>query len=83
MSTTTEVTGKSYKILNNASTGEWHKISFWKKAVDIFFNSGKNAQTTLGSITGITSSLTSTSTTTIASAYAVKQLNDKITALQS
>lgn len=77
------LTGRSYRIMADLANSIWHKISFYKKAQDIEFNSGKNAQTTLGSITGITSSLTSTSTTTVASAYAVKQINDKITELSS
>ena len=58
-------------------------LSFWKKASDVELNSGSNLQTTCGSITGITDSLTSTSSTVCASSNAVKQLNDKLTALQS
>ena len=80
---TEQVKSAKYRIMADLANSVWHRISFYKKAQDVEFNSGKNAQTTLGSISGITSSLTSTSTTTIASAYAVKQLNDKITALQS
>ena len=80
---TEQVKSAKYRIMADLANSVWHRISFYKKAQDVEFNSGKNAQTTLGNISGITSSLTSTSTTTIASAYAVKQLNDKITALQS
>lgn len=76
-------TGKKYRILADAKNKIWHVISFFTKACDVEFNNGNNAQTTLGSITGITSSLTSTSSNVAASAAAVKELNDKITQLNS
>ena len=76
-------TDKSYRIMADLSTKLWHKISFYKSASDVLFSNGKNLQTTCGSITGITDSLTSTSSTVCASSKAVKQLNDKLTALQS
>ena len=71
------VTGKKYKILADANNKVWHVISFISQAVDVFFSNGKNAQTTLGSITGISDSLTSTSSNVAASAASVKALNDK------
>lgn len=80
---TEQVKSAKYRTMADLANLVWHRISFWRLASSVEFNSGKNAQTTLGSISGITSSLTSTSTTTIASAYAVKQLNDKITELSS
>ena len=77
------VTGKHYRILTDLTNSVWSRISFWKKASDVELNYGSNLQTTCGSITGITDSLTSTSSTVCASSKAVKQLNDKLTALQS
>ena len=76
-------TGKAYRILKDASKKTWDKISFWKKASDVYNNSNQNLQTTVGAITGITDSLTSKSDTVCASAKAIKDLNDKLTALQS
>lgn len=76
-------TGKAYRILADSSKQIWNKISFWKKASDIYNDSNQNLQTTVGAITGITDSLTSTSDTVCASAKAIKDLNDKLTALQS
>ncbi len=77
------VSGKKFRVLIDAKNQVYDRISFWNKAQDIEFNNGKNAQETLGSIAGISDSLTSTSSNIAASAYAVKQLNDKITALAS
>lgn len=76
-------TGKAYRILADSSKQIWNKISFWKKASDVYNDSNQNLQTTIGAITGITDSLTSTSDTVCASAKAIKDLNDKLTALQS
>jgi len=72
------VTGKKFKILADVTSRLWHVISFWTKAQDVEFNSGQNAQTTLGNITGISDSLTSTSSNVAASSKAIKVLNDKI-----
>ena len=77
------VTGKHYRIMTDLANAVWSRCSFWKKASDIEVDSGSNLETTCGSITGITDSLTSTSSTVCASSNAVKQLNDKLTALQS
>ena len=83
MSTENIVSGKKYRILTDAVNKVYDRISFWCKASDVEFNSGSNAQTTLGSITGISDSLTSTSSNVAASAASVKALNDKITELSS
>ena len=69
--------------MTDLANSVWSRCSFWKKASDVETNSGNNLETTCGSITGITDSLTSTSSTVCASSNAVKQLNDKLTALQS
>ena len=77
------VTGKHYRVMTDLVNKVWMRYSFWRLARDVFFNNEKNLEETCGSITGISSSLTSTSTTICASAYAIKQLNDKIIALQN
>lgn len=70
---------KKFRILVDAKNRIYHLISFWTKAVDVFFNSGKNAQDTLGNIYGISDSLTSTSSNIAASTAAIKAINDKVT----
>ena len=77
------VTGKHYRIMTDLTNSVWSRISFWKKASDVELNSGSNLQTTCGSITGITDSLTSTSSTVCASSNAIKLLNDKLAKLQN
>ena len=74
-------TGRKFRKLADETTKLWQRMSFWKKASDIEFNDGKNAENKVGAINGITDSLTSTSSNIVASAAAVKALNDKITAL--
>ena len=83
MATENIVTGKKYRILKDATNKIWDVISFWTKASDVYNNNNQNLQTTVGGITGISSSLTSTASNVAASANAVKQLNDKITKLNS
>ena len=61
----------------------WTRYSFWKLAKDVSFNNDKDLQTTCGNITGITDSLTSTSSTLCASSNAIKLLNDKLAKLQN
>ncbi len=77
------VTGRKFRRLKNEETKLWERLSIWTKAVDVEFNDGKNAETKAGAINGITDSLTSTSSNIVASAKAVKTLNDKITALMN
>lgn len=77
------VTGRKFRRLKNEETKLWERLSIWTKAVDVEFNDGKNAETKVGAINGITDSLTSTSSNIVASAKAVKTLNDKITALMN
>ena len=83
MATENIVTGKKYRILKDATNKIWDVMSFWGKAKDVEFDDGKNAETKLGNIQGITSSLASDSSSIAASANAVKLLNDKITKLNS
>ena len=83
MATENIVTSKKFRICTDAVNKIYDRISFWTKASDVYNNSDKALETTCGSITGITSSLTSTSTTMAASASAIKQLNDKIADLNS
>ena len=80
---TENIVSKKYRILSDVANKVWDVISFFTLAKDVELTNGKNLETTCGSITGITSSLTSTSTTMAASASAIKQLNDKIADLNS
>lgn len=75
------VTGKHYRIMTNLINKVWTRVSYWKLARDISFDNGKDLESTCGTITGITDSITSTSSTTCASSYAVKKLYDKINQL--
>ena len=75
MATEVVKTGKIYRILADETNKLWHKISFWSKASDTEFNDGKNAETKLGAISGITDSLSATSSNVAASAKAVNTLN--------
>lgn len=77
------VTGRKFRKCIDPDNKLWQRISFWKKASDIEFNDGTTAETKIGVINGITDSLTSTSSNIVASAKAVKTLNDKITALMN
>ena len=79
----TIVTGRKFRKLVDESAKLWQRISFWTKASDVEFEDGKTAEAKLSAINGITNSLTSTSSNIVASAAAVKALNDKITALTS
>ena len=76
---TENIVSKKFRILVDKSTHLFDRISFWTRASDVEFNSGKNAQDTLGSIYGISDSLTSTSSNIAASTKAVKAINDKVT----
>ena len=73
------IVSKKFRILVDAKNRIYNLISFWGKAQDTFFNSGKNAQDTLGNIYGISDSLTSTSSNIAASTAAIKAINDKVT----
>ena len=79
----TIVTGRKFRKLVDEATKLWQRISFWGVASDVEFDDGENAETKFGAISGITDSLTSTSSNVAASAAAVKALNDKITELNS
>lgn len=70
-------TGRHYRIMGDFATKTWHRISYWKKAQDIYFDNSMTLQDTCGSIQGITDSITSDSSNIIASAAAIKALNDK------
>lgn len=80
---TENIVSKKYRILSDVANKVWDVISFFTLAKDVETTNGNNLETTCGSITGITSSLTSTSKTMAASASAIKQLNDKIADLNS
>ena len=74
----TIVTGRKFRKLANAATKQWQRLSFWHKASDCEFNDGKNAETKLGAVDGITDSLASTSSRIAASAKAVNSLNNNL-----
>lgn len=69
-------TGKVYRILADEANKIWHKLSIWSKASDTEFNDGKDAETKLGAIDGITDSLSATSSRIAASAKAVNTLSN-------
>lgn len=71
--------GNKYRRLKDAANKVWQRISFWTAASDVEFENGNTLQSTLGTVTGITDSLTSNSSTVAASAAAVYSLNSKIT----
>ena len=73
-----EVTGKKFRQLMNEATKLWQKISFWTKSSDVEFDDGKNAETKVGAIDGITDSLVSTSSNIAASAKAVSTINNNL-----
>ena len=72
------ITGKKYRVLADKATKLWNRYSFWNKASDTEFDDGKDAQTKLGAIDGITDSLTATSSNIAASAKAVSTLNSNL-----
>lgn len=73
------VTGKKYRILVDAAQKLWQRVSFWTKSTDVEFNDGKTAETKVGSINGITSSLTSSDGSIALSAAAGRTLNSNLT----
>lgn len=77
------VTGKHYRVMTDLVNKVWSRVSYYKKSCDIFSNTNKNLEETCGAIYGISDSLTSNSSNICASAKAVKELNDKIVALQN
>lgn len=62
-STITKIKGRAYRTLADNTVGSfvWNQLSFWTVASDVEFDDGTDAETKLGSIKGIT---TSTSVTT-------------------
>ena len=79
----TIATGRKFRELIDEAVMLWERISFWCKASDCEFDDGKTAEVKLGAINGITDSLTSDASNIVASAAAVKALNDKITEINS
>lgn len=79
----TIVTGRKFRKCIDAATKAWQRISFWTKSSDVEFEDGKNAETKLGAIDGITDSLENTSSRMAASAKAVSTLNNNLTTLEA
>ena len=73
------VTGRKFRKLVNEATKLWQRISFWTKASDVEFDDGQTAEEKLGSINGITDSLTSKSSNTALSAAAGNNLQNQVT----
>lgn len=78
----TIVTGRKFRKCIDAATKAWQRISFWTKSSDVEFEDGKNAETKLGAIDGITDSLEDTSSRMAASAKAVSTLNNNLDQLK-
>lgn len=78
MATERIVTGKKYRILSDVKNRIWDRISFWHKAEDCEFNDGKNAETKVGAINGITSDINGTSANIAASIKVVNSLNNSL-----
>ena len=74
----TIVTGRKFRKCIDAATKAWQRISFWTKSSDVEFEDGKNAETKLGAIDGITDSLEDTSSRLAASAKAISTLNNNL-----
>lgn len=72
------VVSKTYRVLRDAATKSWDRISFWTKGSSVEFNDGMNAEQKVGAINGITDSLISTSSNVAASAKAVNDLNNQL-----
>lgn len=72
------VTGRKFRKCIDVANKVWLRISFWTSANDVEFDDGKTLQQKLGTINGITDSLTSTDIKSALSAKAGKVLNDKL-----
>lgn len=72
------VTGRKFRKCIDEINKKWQRYSFWGKAEDTEFDDGKNAETKLGAIDGITDSLASTSSRIAASAKAVSTLSNDL-----
>lgn len=66
-----------YRVWNSLESA-WDRYAFWTKANRVEFNDGKDAETKLGKINGITDSTTSTASDLAASAKAVNLLKTEI-----
>lgn len=71
------VTGKRYRVWDEA-TSQWKRMSFYTQAEDTAFADGLDAETKVGAINGITSSLASTSENYALSASAGRNLKSQI-----
>lgn len=71
------VTGKKYRVWDDANS-QWKRMSFYTQAEDTAFADGLDAETKVGAINGITSSLASTSENYALSASAGRNLKSQI-----
>lgn len=72
------ITGRKFRKCIDVANKVWLRISFWTSANDVEFDDGKTLQQKLGTINGITDSLTSTDIKSALSAKAGKVLNDRL-----
>lgn len=72
------ITGRKWRRLIDKVAGLWQRISYWTHSTDVEFEDGKNAETKVGAIDGITDSLVSTSSNIAASAKALSQVNNNL-----
>ena len=69
---------KIYRVLTNVSTKAWDKIAFWTTAKSVDAADGKDLQTKVGAINGITSDVSGTATDVAASIKVVNTLNKSL-----
>ena len=80
MSTIRDILHRDYKVLADNTVGAfiWNRLSFCFYSSDVEFTDGETAQTKVGSIHGITTSTSVTSTGYAADASVVSALNKKV-----
>lgn len=78
MATEVIVKKKAYRILIDEINRVWNKIAFWTTADSVDANDGKNLQTKVGAIDGITSDINGESDRIAASIKCVNRLNNSL-----
>lgn len=78
MATEVIVKRKAYRILTDVKNRVWNKIAFWTTADSVDADDGKNLQTKVGAIDGITSDVNGESERIAASIKCVNTINNKL-----
>lgn len=78
MATEVIVKKKAYRILTDVKNRVWNKIAFWTTADSVDANDGKNLQTKVGAIDGITSDINGESERIAASIKCVNRLKKSV-----